>query len=143
VVAGDPDAEHISTSYVGRFNLTTRMGARRFTRLTNAFSKRLANHRAACALHIAYYNLCRWHETIRCTPARAPGVADHIWTIGELIDAALAAPEPAPLVPEPRRPTSAATRASMLDDGCKVQPRELFLGRSPGVEDAGWPALRN
>jgi IS1 family transposase len=108
VVAGDPDPAHISTSYVERFNLTTRMGARRFTRLTNGFSKKLANHRAACALHVAHYNLCRYHETIRCTPAMALGVADHIWTIGELIDAALSAPEPAPLVPAPRKPMSAA-----------------------------------
>jgi hypothetical protein len=108
VMAGDPDPGHISTSYVERFNLTTRMGARRFTRLTNAFSKKLANHRAACALYIAHYNLCRYHETIRCTPAMALGVTDHIWSIGELIDAALAAPEPSPLVPAPRKPMSAA-----------------------------------
>jgi IS1 family transposase len=108
VVAGDPDPDHISTSFVERFNLSTRMGSRRFTRLTNGFSKRLANHRAAIALQIAAYNLTHYHETIRCTPAMALGVADHIWSIGELMDAALAAPEPSPLVPEPRKPMSAA-----------------------------------
>jgi len=108
VVCGNPDETKISTSYVERFNLTTRMAMRRATRLTNAFSKKLTNHRAAIALHIAHYNLCRWHETLRCTPAMALGVTDHIWTIGELIDAALAAPEPAPLMPELHRGMSAA-----------------------------------
>jgi hypothetical protein len=72
------------------------MQQRRFTRLTNGFSKKLRNHRAAVSLYIAHYNLCRVHETIRITPAMALGVADHIWTIGELVEAALAgaAPEP-------------------------------------------------
>jgi IS1 family transposase len=102
-IFGDPDPERISTSYVERFNLTTRMQMRRFTRLTNGFSKKLANHRAAIALHIAHYNLCRTHEAVRCTPAMALGVTDHVWSIGELVTAALAAPEPPPLV----RPTRA------------------------------------
>jgi hypothetical protein len=73
------------------------MGLRRFTRLTNGFSKKLANHRAAIALHIGFYNLCRTHETLRCTPAMALGVTDHIWTIGELVDAALNPPTVPPL----------------------------------------------
>lgn len=103
IVTGDPDKSAISTSYVERFNLTTRMHVRRFTRLTNGFSKKLENHRAAIALQFAFYNLCRWHEAIRCTPAMAVGVADHIWSIGELVDAALSASEPAPL-PTPTRP---------------------------------------
>ncbi len=64
------------------------MQCRRFTRLTNAFSKKLENHAAAVALFVAHYNLCRVHETLRVTPAMALGVTDHIWTIGELIDAA-------------------------------------------------------
>lgn len=101
VICGSPDEEKISTSYVERFNLSTRMHLRRFTRLTNGFSKKLANHRAAIALHIAHYNFCRWHESIRCTPAMALGVADHIWTIGELVAAALAAPVPPPVTPAP------------------------------------------
>ena len=86
VVSGRP--RHVSTSYVERSNLTLRMQQRRFTRLTNGFSKKLRNHRAAVALYVAHYNLCRVHETIRMTPAMALGVADHIWTIGELIEAA-------------------------------------------------------
>ncbi len=71
-----------------------RMQQRRFTRLTNGFSKKLRNHRAAVALYVAHYNLCRVHETIRVTPAMQLGVADHIWTIGELIEAALGDFEP-------------------------------------------------
>ncbi len=72
------------------------MQQRRFTRLTNGFSKKLRNHRAAVALYVAHYNLCRVHETIRMTPAMAVGVADHIWTIGELIEAAPMADAPEP-----------------------------------------------
>ncbi len=91
VVSGRP--RHVSTSYVERSNLTLRMQQHRFTRLTNGFSKKLRNHRAAVALYVAHYNLCRVHETIHMTPAMALGVADHIWTIGELI---LAATSPKP-----------------------------------------------
>ncbi len=70
------------------------MQQRRFTRLTNGFSKKLRNHRAAVALFVAHYNLCRVHETIRVMPAMALDVTDHIWTIGELIEAALGKFEP-------------------------------------------------
>jgi hypothetical protein len=74
---------------VERFNLSSRMQMRRCTRLTNGFSKKLKNHSAAISLWIAFYNFCRTHETLRCTPAMALGVTDHIWTIGELVAAAL------------------------------------------------------
>jgi IS1 family transposase len=80
----------ISTSYVERSNLTLRMASRRFTRLTNGFSKKLQNHTAAIALFVAHYNLCRVHESLRITPAMALGVTDHVWSIGELIVACLA-----------------------------------------------------
>jgi len=82
---GSPDPDHISTSYVERQNLTMRMQMRRFTRLTNGFSKKRANHAAAVALHFAHYNLVRVHKTLRMTPAMAANVADHIWTVEELI----------------------------------------------------------
>ncbi len=85
-VIGNPDSEHISTSYVERQNLTMRMQMRRFTRLTNGFGKKRANHAAAVALHFAHYNLCRLHKTLRMTPAMAHGIADHIWTVGELLE---------------------------------------------------------
>lgn len=87
IVNGMPG--HISTSYVERSNLSLRMGSRRFTRLTNAFSKKLSNHAAAVALYVAHYNFCRVHESLRITPAMALGLTDHIWSIGELMDAAL------------------------------------------------------
>lgn len=85
VVQGRPKPRCISTSYVERQNLTLRMHMRRFTRLTNGFSKRLRNHKAALALHVAWYNLCRVHATLRITPAVAIGVTDHIWSIDELV----------------------------------------------------------
>jgi hypothetical protein len=99
VIRGRPAKDYISTSYVERFNLSSRMQMRRFTRLTNAFSKKLANHEAAIALWVCFYNLCRVHESLRCTPAMALGVTDHIWTIGELIAAAQEQGEAPPLPP--------------------------------------------
>jgi IS1 family transposase len=86
-ITGDPDPDHISTSHVERLNLTTRMSVRRFTRLTNAFSRKVENHAAAVALHFAHYNYCRPHMTLgrKTTPAMAAGVTDHVWTIDELI----------------------------------------------------------
>jgi IS1 family transposase len=84
VVSGDPDPKHVSTSFVERQNLTMRMQIRRFTRLTNAFSKKVDNHRHSVALHYMYYNFCRVHQTLRCTPAMEAGLTDHVWTIEEL-----------------------------------------------------------
>lgn len=89
-VAVEGEPEQISTSYVERQNLTLRMGSKRFARLSNGFSKKIDCHLAAVGLYVAFYNLCRTHESLRTTPALALGIADHIWTIGELIDAALA-----------------------------------------------------
>ena len=82
---GRPDPEHICTSHIERQNLTMRMAIRRFTRLTNGFSRKLDNLKAACALHFAYYNFCRVHQTLRCTPAMESGMANHIWSIAELL----------------------------------------------------------
>jgi IS1 family transposase len=85
VVSGDPDPKHVSTSYVERQNLTMRMQIRRFTRLTNAFSKKVDNHRHSVALHYMHYNFCRVHQTLRCTPAMEAGLTDHVWTLEELV----------------------------------------------------------
>ncbi len=85
VITGSPDPKHISTSYIERQNLTMRMSIRRFTRLTNAFSKKLENHAAAVALHYMHYNFARIHRTLRITPAMAAGIADHGWTIEEIV----------------------------------------------------------
>jgi len=81
---GSPDFEHVSTSYVERQNLTMRMHMRRFTRLTNAFSKKVENHAHAVALHMMYYNFVRIHKTLRVTPAMAAGVTDRLWEIADI-----------------------------------------------------------
>lgn len=85
VVSGDPDPKHVSTSYVERANLTMRMSMRRFTRLTNAFSKKLETHAAMVALYFMYYNFARIHQTLRVTPAMEAGLADHVWSIEEIV----------------------------------------------------------
>ncbi len=84
-IIGHPDMANISTSYVERQNLTMRMHMRRFTRLTNAFSKKVENHRHAVALHYMYYNFVKIHQSIRVTPAMEAGVADHVWSIEEIV----------------------------------------------------------
>lgn len=89
-IIGSPDLEMASTSHVERSNLSIRMSNRRMTRLTNAFSKKLENHKAAMALHFANYNMCRVHRSLRVTPAMAAGITDHVWTIEELLDTAAA-----------------------------------------------------
>lgn len=85
IIRGKPDFDHVSTSYTERANLTMRMSMRRFTRLTNAFSKKLENHEAAIALHFMHYNFCRVHQTLRCTPTMTAGVTDHIWSLNEIV----------------------------------------------------------
>jgi IS1 family transposase/transposase-like protein len=87
-VFGQPDPERICTSIVERSNLSTRMGLRRFTRLTNAFSKSFEHHWAAVACWFAFYNFCRSHKSLRMTPAMAAGIADHVWSVRELLEAA-------------------------------------------------------
>lgn len=82
---GDPNPKHISTSYVERANLTMRMSVRRFTRLTNAFSKKIENHAAAVALYFMWYNFGRIHQTLKMTPAMKAGIANHPWTVEEII----------------------------------------------------------
>jgi IS1 family transposase len=84
VVSGNPDPKHVSTSYVERQNLTMRMGMRRFTRLTNGFSKKIENHIAAVAIHFIHYNFARIHKTLRITLAMAAGISDHVWSLEEI-----------------------------------------------------------
>jgi hypothetical protein len=85
---GNPSVRDISTSFVERQNLGMRMAMRRFTRLTNAFSKKLDNLKFALAIHFAYQNFCRIHGTLRVTPAMESGLTDHVWSIAELLAAA-------------------------------------------------------
>jgi IS1 family transposase len=84
-IQGEPDMSRVSTSYVERTNLGIRMGLRRFTRLTNAHSKKLQNHCAALAIYFMYYNFARIHSTIRCSPAMAAGVTPHLWSVEEIV----------------------------------------------------------
>jgi len=84
-IQGDPDPDHISTSFVERQNLTMRMSMRRFTRLTNAFSKKVQNLEHAVALHFMHYNFGRIHQTLRVTPAMEAGISDHVWTVREIV----------------------------------------------------------
>ena len=86
-IIGNPDNDHISTSYVECQNLTMRIQMRRFARLTNGFSKKRANLVASVSLHFTHYNLVRIHKTLRMTPGLKAGLTDHLWTIEELIDA--------------------------------------------------------
>lgn len=90
-INGDPDIQHVSTSYVERQNLTMRMSMRRFTRLTNAFSKKIENLEHAVALHFMYYNFGRIHKSLRVTPAMEAGISDHVWSMEEI---ARLSPEP-------------------------------------------------
>jgi hypothetical protein len=108
-LTGNPDKRHVSTSYVERSNLTLRMGCRRFTRLTNAFSKKVENHAHAVALHMMFYNFCRIHKTLRVTLAMAAGVTDKLWSmegIVAMIDKAQ--PAPGPRGPYKKRQPAAA-----------------------------------
>jgi hypothetical protein len=103
-VSGDPDPKHVSTSFVERQNLSMRMSIRRFTRLTNAFSKKIENHAAAVAIWFTYYNFCRVHSTLRVTPAMEAGISDHVWTIEEMCE----------LLPKPVSATSAIEKKMVL-----------------------------
>jgi hypothetical protein len=88
VIVGHPDERLISTSYIERLNATTRLHMRRLTRLTLAFSKKRENFEAAVALHFAYYNFVKRHNTLRCTPAMAAGIERDFWSVGDLLEAA-------------------------------------------------------
>jgi len=90
---GNPDEKHVSTSYVERANLSMRMSMRRFTRLTNAFSKKIENHAASVAIYFTWYNFGRVHQTLKTTPAIKAGVASHVWSVDEMVNL-LSAVEP-------------------------------------------------
>lgn len=85
VVSGTPETKHVSTSFVERHNLTIRMGNRRFTRLTNGFSKKVENHEHMLALFFCYYNFCRIHQILRVTPAMAAGVSTRVWELSDIV----------------------------------------------------------
>jgi IS1 family transposase len=104
-IEGSPDPRHVSTSFVERQNLTMRMQMRRFTRLTNAFSKKLENHALSVALHYMHYNFARQHKTLRVSPAMAAGVTDRLWSVADIAEIVEAA------APKPGRPKTYKKRA--------------------------------
>lgn len=106
LVSGNPDPKHISTSFAERNNLTMRMHMRRFTRLTNAFSKKVENHAHAVALHFMYYNFCKLHKAHRLTPAMAAGVTDKLWEVDDIVAIM------DEMAPEPERPKRYKKRAA-------------------------------
>jgi uncharacterized protein (DUF849 family) len=93
VVSGNPGPDHVSTSFVERQNLTMRMSMRRFTRLTNGFSKKIENHAHMVAIHFMHYNFGRLHKTLRVIPAMEAWISDHVWTLEEMIQMADSYPE--------------------------------------------------
>lgn len=135
-VVGAPDMEHCSTSYVERMNLTIRTQNRRFTRRTNAHSKKMEHHEAHFALLATWYNMVREHSTIETTPAVAAGIASAPWTLAQLVDAALSAEEAPPLVAQPLQPREDSTGATrQLPGGGWL--RALPGGKSkPGLASA-------
>lgn len=133
-----------STSFVERSNLSVRNHLRRFTRRGTGFSKSLKHHAAMVAIFVAWFNLCRVHETIRCTPAMEAGLTDHVWSVAELVEAAIAAepcdaPEPSPLAPRPgaqkttARTTSTGVTLRVVDCG-KTPPRAKERELRPGEQ---------
>jgi hypothetical protein len=109
------DPEHVSTSYVERQNLTMRMSMRRFTRLTNGFSKKLDNHCYMVDLYFMHYNFCRVHKTLRVTPAMQAGLTDHVWTIEELCN----------LLPEPKAAKSTIEKELLLKALTKIEVKTI------------------
>jgi IS1 family transposase len=105
-ITGNPDRKHVSTSYVERQNLTMRMSMRRFTRLTNGFSKKIEHHNYAVALHFMYYNFARIHKSLRVSPAMAAGLTDRLWDVADIVDLLDAAEE------APKRPSTYRKRAA-------------------------------
>jgi len=117
VVSGNPDVPSISTTYIERQNLTLRMSIKRMARLTNAFSKKLRNLKAAVSLHMAFYNFCRVHETLRVTPAMQAGLTDHVWSVDELLHVAIGQQAPSPRPPHAPLAHPSRKGSSIPDDG--------------------------
>lgn len=116
-ISGNPDVPSISTTYIERQNLTLRMSIKRMARLTNAFSKKLRNLKGAISLHMAYYNFCRVHETLRVTPAMQAGLTDHVWSVAELLRVALGEEKSSPRPPHAPLAPSRRGGAPIPDDG--------------------------
>jgi len=125
VVAGAPDTDLISTSYIERMNLSVRVSLKRFARLTIAHSKRLRNLEAAVSLFVAHFNFVRVHETLRCTPAMEAGLTDHIWSVAELLQRAFQAVSPPPEPEVPQGMSGARAKGEMRGSGPSRWHRHL------------------
>ena len=148
-VVGDPDMNLVCTSHVERSNLTLRMTVRRWTRLTNAFSKSWKHHEAAMSLYIAFYNFVRPHMTLKTTPAVASRLTDHVWSIEELLAATVAAPGAGPsigsegtqLIPLLRLPAAAFTGSYLNRSEIRFVSRLTVAPRRPIASSAARTAL--
>lgn len=154
-VFGTPDEEEASTSFCERTNLSIRTCLRRFVRRGTGHSKSLPHHEAMVAIFVAWFNFCRIHETLRCTPAMQAGIASHVWSVEELVELALSVapcdpPEPKPLAPAPEAPnaTKATERKTSTGftlkavDGGKAAPRREAKPLRPGEQATIWTILR-
>lgn len=133
-IAGAPDMAKVSTSLIERQNLTIRMCIRRFIRRGNGFSKKLTHHSAAVALHFAWYNFCRIHETLRVTPCMEAGITSHVWSVAELLETVLAEVHSPPPEPKPLRPRDEAPGPVRELPGARGWLRVIPGGKAgPGI----------
>jgi IS1 family transposase len=141
-VYGDPDLETCSTSFVERTNLSVRNYLKRFARRGTGFSKSLRHHSAMIAIFVAWFNFCRVHETLRCTPAMEAGLASHVWTVAELVEVALGAEPCDPPSPEPLKPRPEAPKATEKQTSTGARLRVVQGGKAPQKQTTIWTVLR-
>lgn len=141
-VYGDPDLETCSTSYVERSNLQVRNFLKRFARRGTGSSKTLRHHAAMIAIFVTWFNFCWVHEALRCTPAMEVGLASHVWSVEELVEAALAAEPCEPPSPEPLKPRAEAPKATERQTSTGARLRAIDGGKAPQKQTTIWTVLR-
>lgn len=141
-VFGDPDLETCSTSYVERSNLQVRNFLKRFARRGTGFSKSLRHHAAMVSIFVTWFNFCWVHETLRCTPAMAAGLASHVWSVEELVAVALAAEPCEPPSPEPLKPRPEAPKATERETSTGARLRAIDGGKAPQKQTTIWTVLK-
>jgi IS1 family transposase len=141
-VYGNPDLETCSTSFVERTNLSVRNYLKRFARRGTGFSKTLRHHSAMIAIFVAWFNFCRVHETLRCTPAMEAGLASHVWSVEELVEAALAAEPCEAPSPEPLKPRSEAQKVTEKQTSTGARLRVIDGGKALPKQTTIWTVLK-
>jgi hypothetical protein len=141
-VFGSPDLETCSTSFVERTNLSVRNHLKRFARRGTGFSKSMRHHAAMVAIFVAWFNFCRVHETLRCTPAMETGLASHVWSVEELVEAALAAEPCEAPSPEPLKPRPEAPKATERQTSTGARLRAIDGGKAPPKQTTIWTVLK-